>query len=259
MDYDSRAPPLLSDTRRGQLNFPIWTEATTLSEDIMFKPKSTIAIPSPEKPEEQFTFAPMSTSPVHPSMADLVYRLDGQGHAVLTHRSSGCICTRVHGVRQLFPVGSTRPAECEHPGGIVLTILDVVRLGIAPDTASQEPSSRGVDERELLEAENAVWLTAEEARQCAQNRARRIRQDDLWIAFAKKQRSRRAHTVIVPSEVPPVPSPELSGRNRFHNAQESGRPKPRSANCAPISGALKAWHDQILWVNTSLLRPARSA
>ena len=65
----------------------------------------------------------------------LCYRRNADGDAVVLHRQNLTPCTRLEGVRGLYPVGSRRSVEHEHPEGIVLSIEDAERLGLRSDGA----------------------------------------------------------------------------------------------------------------------------
>jgi hypothetical protein len=67
------------------------------------------------------------------ALSDVIYRRNTDGNAVLLHRQNLTPCTRIEGVRGLYPVGSRRSVEHEHPEGIVLRVEDAERLGLRSD------------------------------------------------------------------------------------------------------------------------------
>jgi hypothetical protein len=49
---------------------------------------------------------------------------------VILHAEDGDLVTRIPGAHTIYPVGSNKSCEWEHPEGIVLTQEDTEKLGI---------------------------------------------------------------------------------------------------------------------------------
>lgn len=88
---------------------------------------------------------------------------------------------------------------------------------------------------------------------------RRAAIDDSWALFSTRQRSRQAHTVLVPKKEALLSSQLSCGWRRYNRAHLERHPKIRVLPVAPQTKLLNDWSDALIRDNARWLRRVRQA